>query len=569
MRSISGSVAHYFAIARGEMRLAFAGAPAFARQAAVFVAWAVTAIVMGSLVGFMAVILPPTAIFVFILLAAVALLWAAPDLAVAPGKLIRRMLLVALVVSLVVPIYYAVQISPLPMISARRLTLFPLIAVFSVALATSPDARQWIASVVRRNRIIALCAFGYPVAAFLSVFTSIAPSVSMSDIVVMILEWYVPFAVTLYVVRNEDDIDLLIRIIFSCALFVSIIGVLDFAFRRNLYLDIMPRPLFDNLFAVNPTFRDVVLGQGLRNGMYRAYSLFNVSLSFAEFEAVIFALAAVFAIYGRTKRDQVFGAVVVLASLGGIYASGSRGGYVSTIVASVALAVVYLIRAYRFEQGSLKPAIVGAIAMEGFIALFGLVLFWRRLHNMVIGNDAGDRDTQWALGIPKVLANPITGHGYGLGAEIVGYVTLGGKGSLDTFLLATLAETGVLGTVCFFGALSLAIWTALRRSVSDRSWQGALMGGLGCSLLAFFTYRLALAQRENMMLMYLLIACVMVLNYRFLESTTEERSLRRSDGPAKLRSEPSARLVSPALATDPASSFLALRQRPANEAPSA
>ena len=541
MRSISARFAQFFALARGEMRLAFADAPAFAWQAMVVVAWATTAIAMGSLIGIMAVILPPTAIFGVILLFAVLLLWVTPDLPIAPDKLIRRMLFVALVVDLCLPTYYTVQVAQLPWISARRVVTFPLIVLFAVAFSTSREARQRIGRLVSANRFIAICVFGFPVAAFLSIFTSIVPPLSMSSVLDIIIEWYVPFAVMLYVLREKDDVELVVRIILWCALFISVVGILDFVFHRNLYVDVMPKVLIDSLMSNNPAFAAMVTAPQFRNGMYRANSVFGVSLSFAEFEALMILLAAVFAVHGRTTKDRALGVVIVLASLAGIFASGSRGGYVSVIVGCVSLTALYLIRTNRFEPVSLRPAIVGAIATGGFVVLFGLILFWPKMHSIVLGggmesySDEGRR-IQWAMGTPKILANPITGHGYAMGGEVVGYPPGEDRKTVDSFLLATLVETGLLGTVSFFGAILFSIWVALRRYVFDRSWQGALMGGLGSTLLAYLTYRLVLAQRENVTLMYLLVACVMFLNSSFQEDKAQEPLSQRSDNVSKLRS---------------------------------
>jgi len=188
-----------------------------------------------------------------------------------------------------------------------------------------------------------------------------------------------------YVIREEAQVERIVRVILWCTLLVSVIGILDFIFHRNLYLDIMPKAVVDSLMLGNPSFVSLVTGSPFRNGMYRASSMFNVSLSFAEFAAMIAPLTIVFAVHGPTTKDRVFGVVLVLASLAAIFASGSRGGYVSVIVACIALAALYLIRTFRFEAGSLKPVIVGAAAAAGFVILFGLILFWPRMHNIVLG----------------------------------------------------------------------------------------------------------------------------------------------------------------------------------------
>ena len=116
-----------------------------------------------------------------------------------------------------------------------------------------------------------------------------------------------------------------------------------------------------------------------------------------------------------------------------------------------------------------------------------------------------------------------------MGAEVVGYTGGTGEVTIDTFLLAVLVETGILGTACFFGALLFSIWSGIRRYVLDRSWQASLMGGLASSLAGYVMYRFALAQRENVAFMYILIACIMVLNF-FLEGETEKRPRGAQNG---------------------------------------
>ena len=79
MGAIRASVAQYFAVARGEMRLSLAGAPAFMRRALTILSWALTAILLGCLIGLMAVVLPPMSVFGVVAFAVLILLWAMPD----------------------------------------------------------------------------------------------------------------------------------------------------------------------------------------------------------------------------------------------------------------------------------------------------------------------------------------------------------------------------------------------------------------------------------------------------------------------------------------------------------
>ena len=65
----------------------------------------------------------------------------------------------------------------------------------------------------------------------------------------------------------------------------------------------MPNFIKDGL-VTNPSLANLLTAAVFRNGMYRASSVFIVSLSFAEFEAMIAPFAIVLAVHGRTAQGQ-------------------------------------------------------------------------------------------------------------------------------------------------------------------------------------------------------------------------------------------------------------------------
>ncbi len=351
MRAVLANMASLVALARGEMRLAFAGAPRLAWRSLIIGGWALTAIGLGTLVGLMAVILPPMAAFGVVLLAAIVMLWVLPDFPSAPDTLIRRMLIVALIVNLVIPTYYTVQIASLPWISARRLVTFPLVVLFAIAFSTSLGARQRIARVVGSNRWISIMVFGFPVAALLSVITSIAPPASLSALAELLIEVFSLFVLFLYVIKSDEDVEFIIRLIMWSALWLSMVAPFDTYSHKHVYLLPLPQSLINSLVENNPTFAELLM-EHARAGLYRASSVFSNSLSFGEFEAMMAPLAAVFFLNGRTWKDRLFGGFLVVACLLGIFFSGSRGGYVSTIVGMVVLAAIWVIRSYRQDVRS-------------------------------------------------------------------------------------------------------------------------------------------------------------------------------------------------------------------------
>ena len=274
----------------------------------------------------------------------------------------------------------------------------------------------------------------------------------------------------------------------------------------------------------------------VRNGMFRAQSVFTVCLSFAEFNAMVAPLAVLYVVHTTSARDRMFAFALLVATLAGIFVSGSRGGYVSAFAAFLLLFGAWIVRKRRFAPQSMSLVLGLVIGCLGFVGAILLVNFWGRAHNIVLGggeeqlsNDG--RSDQWALAWPKIFQNPITGHGYGMGGEVIGCHAEGSQmNTVDSWLLSALVETGVPGAVLFFGMLIVSIWCGLKLYVYDQSRYGTLAGGLACSLAAFVVYKLVLTQVENFTLFYIFIACIMFLNYYYIKSDAAEKKSRLSGG---------------------------------------
>ena len=348
--------------------------------------WAALAIFLGSVVGLAAVLLPPMGALGIVAAVGLVLLWVMPDLAAVPDRIVRRLLFASLVVNLCVPYYYAILIEGLPFISIRRLFTFPLIILCAIAISGSGEVRRRIADIIRSDRLLSVCVFGFVVMIFVSIFTSISPETSLSQCSQVILEWYVPFLAVLYVIRSEADIDLSIRIIAWCSLFVCLMGIIEFVVHFNIFLRILPKSMLAALAANSVGFANMLNAPTvLRNGLYRASSVYVVGLSFAEFNAMMAPFALLFLVHATTARDRAFGGALLMATLLGIFVSGSRGGYISVFCAFVVLLAAWLLRTRRFKPLSMSPA-VGLLVGGGILVAAVLVVsFWGRAHNIVLG----------------------------------------------------------------------------------------------------------------------------------------------------------------------------------------
>ncbi len=524
-------------VAMAEMRLAGRAVPNVLRYLAPTVAWAVATIALGVVLGLSAVILPPMGTFGIVGIAGLVLLWVMPDLPlVAPG-FIRKAFFVMLTTDLIIPFYYTVQFSGLPWISARRLATLALIAPFLVAAATSSEVRQHIAERVRASLLTFICAIGFLVMATLSIFTSINPTESVSGVVDIVLSWYVPFFAMIYIAKDNDDVIFILKVICVSALLITAAAIVEFYLHRNLFVQIFPSRMLDELITNNPSLANLLPGPAhFRNGLYRSNSTFVTPLSLGEFEIIVIPIGLFFLLHRETLFERALGVAVVFGGIVGIFCSGSRGGFVGVIASVATFVAFYSIRKAAGSKTSLAPAIAAVLGVIGFGCVLGALMFSHRVHDMVLGGAAQSNSTdarymQWALGSPFIKSNPITGHGMDLGGILIG-------GQIDSYFLSLVLETGVPGLVFFLGLLVLPIWYGLRSYLSDMSEYGALAGALACSFVAFTVNRLVLSQRENNMLIFSLLAIIIVVTYEHSGKRVPQRPNgnsrdNRGRGPAK------------------------------------
>jgi O-antigen ligase len=480
--------------------------------------WGATILFVGVVTGAMAVLFPPMAAIGFVALIATILLWALPELRFVPEKLLRNMFFMMVFVQLCIPNYYAIETGYLPWISVRKVFSLVVIILFGITVAGSKSARNKIAETLRFNRLLAFCAFGFLAAMFLSLLTSENFSNSIKLFSDAVLNMYVPLLACILIVRSEEDIILLLKIIAIAAIIDSAAGALEFFLQRRYYFDLIPKGMLDSMLANNPTLNAMYYGAAFRNGQYRANSIYSVSLSFAEFAAMTAPIAFYFVFHGRDRKERILGIITGASILIALFCSGARGGYSAFLVAMPIMTFLWVLRYSKLNPQSLVSSIMGVIFAMGITFSFGAVAFWPRVHDMVLGNEwEGAESTearfeQWNLAVPHIIANPVTGHGLGNSGTVIGYHIESGLPSVDSYIITLLVETGIPGLIFFFGMIAIGIWISFRLYLMDNQQRTAIGGPIGCCLIAFGFYRVALSQTENHTLLFIIIGIVFGLS---------------------------------------------------------
>lgn len=472
-------------------------------------------IILGLTVGLMVVFLPPLSWLGVIALAVVFLLWTMPDLPLVRNQTVVVLFYIALATQFLLPAYYAFALPGLPWISLRRMAWFPMALAMCLLIASSSAARAAIANAIGGAKLVAIPAICFIIFQLLSIFTSISFTESLKDVANSFLYWYVALLACIFCVNNERSIRSIFWIIAWVCISAGALGFAEFLLQTRIIPKLWPEELIAQLFAANPEVFEEIVRPTWRFGQFRSNFIYNVSLSYGEFLAVCLPLCLYFILHGVRTAEKIVGGIAAAACLVGVFASGARGAMLGVAVSVPLTFVFWIARSYKRSPTSMAAPLVVVmfvIGLAGFLTLFAAS------HSFQVRFTGGgesassnmSRFDQWHLAVPRILANPITGNGSGLGAEIVGYAPFGGL-TVDSYVISLLVEIGVLGFIGFFSMIFIAVFCLYKAYLTLDDSKFNFAGPLASALVSFGIYRLVLSQRENHVLFFVLIGIAMVL----------------------------------------------------------
>ena len=441
------------------------------------------------------------------------------------------------------PPYVALTLPVLPFITPARVLLLLLLAgwIFTTATARSVHTRLW----ERLDRSKPLWIAILVIIAFriLAIPYSADPALATKSLLDQCLSLFLPLIVALTLIESERDIALIGRVLIIAALAISLTVIYEAITKHNLFVDHLSK-----LVSYKARWLDLILTPTLRsNGKFRTQGPFTVPLSLAEF----FTLVIPFLFYAFDKAKNLFARMGFVALMAlfefGIISTDSRTAMVTSVCLfgfyAVFRGAIYL-RAH--PKGDLKPLMFLFVA---FIAMCIPVVLVFMLNKLGLGETLaahGTRGAQLALGIPKVLKQPIIGYGSGMAGYVLDYKADGVHLTIDNYYLSVALDAGIPALLAQWVLQGWLLWTSLNGALRSSDI------GRGRVYLTFFLYfvsftllRSTLSQTDNLSLSYIMMGVFAAFHTIASSAAKAENALAAEIAPVKRRRSRAWRLARP------------------------
>jgi hypothetical protein len=452
-----------------------------------------------------------------IILLALVIIWALPDMRRAPTRLLGKLFFSFLTAVLIWPNYLAITLPHLPWITAVRLIGFPTALVLLICVSVSPELRSDMRKVLTSIPWLWQLMVGFIALQVLSVTWSDGKGDSINGLVDTQVSWTVMFFTACYVFTQKGAAERWAIIMWVAAIILCFVGLWEAKLEHAPWAGHIP-----SFLQVQDTYVQEVLkgARRLGTGKYRVQTTHSTSLGLAEF----LALTAPFVIHfmmGQYKRwVQIAAGLSLPFMFYTILATDARLGVVGFFIAIMLYALCWGVMRWRDIRGSLMgPTVV--LAYPAAAAVFVAATFFvRKLHNMVWGGSHtqfsnGAREEQVAAGIPKILSHP-WGYGINRGAGALNFRMDDGKATIDTYYLLIGLDYGVVGFLVYYSAILVVIGFCakygLRAAPPER--EETLLIPTGIALSAFFVIKSIFSQTENHTLQYMMMGMAAALIYR-------------------------------------------------------
>lgn len=489
--------------------------------------------------GLMLVVLPVNLVAIpatpLLILTAI-VIWMLPDLDVRIDRQMIVLFLVFFFTMTVWPIYLALSLPGLPWITLGRVSLFALLAIAIFAFAQSKRLRDESVDILFARPFLGWVFVAWVVVQAISLPLAPSPFGTMNRWLMNQIYWNFMFVIAAWVFAHSGAPKRFMQLLLWIAMIVCGLMIWEYHRGELPWADYIPPWLI-----ADPEFVARVLAPQARagDGLYRARSVFTVSLTASEFlcMALPFVIHAMIRSKSFRKRVALVGLYVLV--LTGMWLTNARSAWVGFALAHATYFAYFTWRRwknYRDGGDMLGPTLM--MAVPAAVAVFAVAtLTWPRLRVRVLGGEQHQgsnnaRETQYEMMWPHLKRNPF-GHGAGNGGEILGFANGDGVYTVDAYPINLLLDYGVLGLMAFFTLFGFAVFLSFRTALRtpDHEEEGQLAAPCGAALFNFIIVKLVLSIESSHYIAYCLLGLAAALTWRDIRGRTLE--VKRKSPPAQ------------------------------------
>lgn len=421
------------------------------------------------------------------------------------------------------PSYVALNAPGLPWITPTRVVIFAMIAIAVTNYATSAELRGRIATAMNSLPLVRKLFWAFWAVTTVSLVMSSQPFQSLNKYANNQIYWTLMFALSAWLATREGFAMRFGRVMAWTIIVVSIFAIFEYRSGAPFWINRLPAFL-----KIDTALLEQLGSLNARAGtdVYRVRGTFAGALYFAEYLALAFPFVVHFLFTAQRFWHFVLmlaGAVLVATVM---VLTSSRSAMLALLLTMLAYGFMF---AWRLRQQ--RPESIGASAALFAYPVFAmvmaiLVVFWRRLHVMVIGggqhaSSTETRGVQWEMGLPKIATHPL-GHGVGRSGLELGYYNPGSDNpTVDSYFLTLLLDYGPLGLLFFLALFIVVIWFGFRAHDRARTPEMKLLAPMTVALLNFVIIKSVASTEINFPIVFIMTGCILGLIYR-----------QRADAPA-------------------------------------
>ena len=467
------------------------------------------------LYGLMAVILPIKMLGIMVaplLVAMGFILWMLPDTGGVQIARIQSLLVIYLGLSIAWPNYLAFNLPGLPWITPTRVTLLCLLAVFVLNFSMSREMRDEARDTVSVMPIyMKLFWVFWALSTFAMVFSD-SLTVSVNRYVNNLIYWMMIFFAGALAARYKGGVTRVENTLVWSTIIVIVFSLIEARMEQVVWIAHLPPFL-----SIDPAVIELVMDEGARAGtdQYRVRGPYSVALYFSEFLTMAFPFFVHKTAQSRQLRTFLPMLAATLGMMVVMYTTGARSAMVGMVVVLTAYPLYVAMRSFSSRNRSIvgSAVVYGYPAIAAVIAL--IVVFWRRAHVLVLGggqhqSSSDARAEQWAMAWPKLASRPF-GHGPARGNDVLGYVTPSGKGTVDSYYITVMLDSGYLALPVFLLVFLVPAFVAFKYFRTAKTPEMMLLAPLSLALINFTIVKGVLSSEQSIPLAFILIGCIVGL----------------------------------------------------------